>query len=299
MNNQEFRSGFVSIIGRTNVGKSSILNTIVKEKVSSVVNKPQTTRKKIIGILNTENSQIIFLDTPGIHKPHSKLGKIMNETAINIIPTSDVIIYVIDVTEKKIDLETIEKLKNVKKPIILIINKIDLVKKEKIADTILEYKELLDFKAIIPVSVEKNHNIDQIILEIEKNLKKGPKYYDDEEYTTQTSREIVEETIREKCLKLLQEEIPHGILVECTKMKIGKDMQNNKIYNIDATIYCVRESHKGMIIGKAGQMLKKIGTYARQDLERILDIKVNLKLWVKIKEDWINDIRYIKSFKDE
>lgn len=297
MSTEKFKSGFVTVIGRTNVGKSSIINALVREKVSAIANKPQTTRKIIRGILNTENSQIIFIDTPGIHKAHSKLGKIMNESAIATIPDVDVIIYVVDVTDKKVDNETIEKLKKQKRPIILVLNKVDLINREQVAEKITLYSELIDFVSIVPLSVVKNDNLDVLVKEIENNLLPGPKYYDVDEYTTQTSRELVEETVREKALRLLKEEVPHGILVECEKMKMRKTVDNKKFFDIDVTVYCVRESHKSIIIGKNGQMLKKIGTFARYDLEEMLGVKVNLNIWVKVKEDWINDLKIVNKFK--
>ena len=294
-----FKSGFVTVVGKTNVGKSSIINRLVGEKISAIANKPQTTRTRIRGIINRPNSQIVIMDTPGLHKSKSKLGNMMNENAISSIPDVDVVLYVIEATEKSIDEKILEKIKESKKKTILIINKIDLVDAKKIADLIDKYKNLYDFVAIIPVSVKKDKNIEQIIDEIESNLKEGPAYYDIEEYTNQTLRQIAEETIREKALKLLQDEVPHGILVEVTKMKTRKTKEMEKIYDVEATIFCLRESHKGIIIGKNGSMLKKIGTYAREDLEKMLDTKVNLKLWVKVKEDWINDMSIVKKFKAE
>lgn len=297
-----FKSGFVSILGRTNVGKSSIINSLVGEKVSAIANKPQTTRTVIRAIVNRPNSQIIFIDTPGIHKPKSKLGDIMVENAFEVAKDVDVVVFVVEVTNEtntigKGDRLILEKIKEAKKKTILVINKIDLVNKAKIAELIELYKNEYNFASIIPVSTVKNTNLEAILDEIEKNLKEGPAYYDIEEYTDQTTRDLVEETIREKALKLLNDEVPHGILVEVDKMKKRKTMENEPIYNIDATIYCLRESHKGIIIGKNGSMLKKIGTYAREDLEKMLGIKINLKLWVKVKEDWVNDAKFIKNFK--
>ena len=297
---KNFKSGFVSIIGRTNVGKSSILNSLVKEKVAAIANKPQTTRTKIKAIVNRENSQIIFMDTPGIHKPKSKLGNIMVENAFESIGDADVLLFVIEATSKDIgkgDRILLDKIKEAKRNTILIINKIDLVKKEDIAKLINIYKDGYDFSAIIPVSVEKQYNLEAILDEIEKNLKEGPAYYNIDEYTDQTLRQLAEETIREKALRLLQDEVPHGILVEAQKMKRRKTIEKESIYDIEATIYCTKESHKGIIIGKNGAMLKKIGTYARQDLEKMLDVKVNLKLWVKVKEDWMNNDNLLKKFK--
>ena len=294
---KEFKSGFVTIIGRTNVGKSSIINELVGEKISAITNKPQTTRKNIRGIINRENSQIIIIDTPGIHKPKSKLGNAMIESAIGSIPDVDIVLYVIDATNPKVDEETLEKIKNSKKTTILIINKIDLIDAKKLAKIIEEYNNLLDFSAIVPVSVKNNKNLKELLVEIENNLKEGPKYYDTDEYTDQTTRELVEEIVREKALKLLQDEVPHGLLIETNKLKTKKTKNNEKIFDIEVTIFCLRESHKGIIIGKQGAMLKKIGTFARQDLEKILQSKVNIKLWVKVKEDWINTDSFVKRFK--
>lgn len=296
---ENFKSGFVTIIGRTNVGKSSIINSLVGEKVSAIANKPQTTRKNVKAIINRKNSQIIIIDTPGIHKPKSKLGNIMVESAIGSIPDVDIVVYVIDAENPRVDEATLDKIRQANKKTILVINKIDLINAEKLAKIINEYKELYDFIAIIPVSVRQNKNVEEIAKEIEKNLKEGPAYYDTEEYTDQTLRQLVEETIREKALKLLQDEVPHGILVETTKMKTRKTKNMEKIYDIEATIFCLRESHKGIIIGKQGAMLKRIGTYAREDLEKMLGCKVNLQLWVKVKEDWINNDIIVKQFKSE
>ena len=296
---EEFKSGFVAVVGKTNVGKSSIINRLVGEKISAIANKPQTTRTRIKGIINRKNSQIIIIDTPGLHKPKSKLGKVMVENAINSIPDVDVVLYVIDATDKNIDNAIIEKIRESNKKTILIINKIDLINAKELAEIIEKYKEIYNFTAIVPVSVKKDKNLEDILVEIERNLKVGPAYYDIEEYTDQTLRNLAEETIREKALKLLQDEVPHGILVEVTKMKKKKTKEMEKIYDIEATIFCLRESHKGIIIGKNGNMLKKIGTYAREDLEKMLDTKVNLKLWVKVKEDWINDMGIVKKFKAE
>ena len=296
---ENFKSGFVTIIGRTNVGKSSIINSLVGEKVSAIANKPQTTRKNVKAIINRENSQIIIIDTPGIHKPKSKLGNIMVESAIGSIPDVDIVVYVIDAENPRVDEATLDKIRQANKKTILVINKIDLINAEKLAKIINEYKELYDFIAIIPVSVRQNKNVEEIAKEIEKNLKEGPAYYDTEEYTDQTLRQLVEETIREKALKLLQDEVPHGILVETTKMKTRKTKNMEKIYDIEATIFCLRESHEGIIIGKQGAMLKRIGTYAREDIEDMLGCKVNLQLWVKVKEDWINNDIIVKKFKSE
>ena len=297
---KNFKSGFVSLVGRTNVGKSSIINALVGEKVSAIANKPQTTRTAIRAIINRKNSQIIFVDTPGIHKPKTKLGNIMIETAFGMISDVDILLFVVEATSKEIgkgDSIILEKIKNQNIKTILIINKVDLIKKDELAKLINLYNNEYKFEAIIPVSVIKNINLQEILDEIEKNINEGPAYYNIEEYTDQTMRQLAEETIREKCLKLLDEEVPHGIFIEIEKMKRRKTIEKEPIYDIDATIYCLKKSHKGIIIGKNGQMLKKIGTFARQDLENMLQTKVNLKLWVKVKEDWLNDDNLVKKFK--
>ena len=292
---KKFKSGFVSLIGRTNVGKSSIINKLVGEKVSAVANKTQTTRKNIKAIVNTDNAQVIFIDTPGIHKPKSELSKAMVENSYLTIPDVDVLVYVIDATSERKDKATIEKIKESHKPTILIINKIDLIDKEKVIEIINEYKDLYDFKAIIPVSVNKNINVKDILDEIINNLPDGVAYYDIDEYTDQTMRELAEEVIREKALKYLRDEVPHGIYVEVTKMKKRKTIEKKEIFDIDSTIFCLRNSHKGIIIGKNGSMLKKIGTSARIELEKMFDCKVNLSLIVKVDENWINNKSKIKK----
>jgi GTP-binding protein Era len=297
---KKFKSGFVSMMGRTNVGKSSIMNALVNEKVAAIANKPQTTRNAIRAIVNRPNSQIIFIDTPGIHKPKSKLGNTMVETAFGVANDVDVILFVIDATSTSIgkgDRIILDKIKESKKKTILIINKIDLVKREDIAKLIELYKDEYNFEAVIPVSVVKQTNLDAILDEIEKHLKVGPAYYDIEEYTDQTMRQLVEETIREKALRLLNDEVPHGIYVETEKMKERTTKTGEPIYDVEATIYCLKKSHKGIIIGKDGNMLKRIASYARTDLEKMLDIKINLKVWVKVKEDWLNNDTLVKKFK--
>ena len=296
----EMKSGFVSVLGRTNVGKSTLINALVGEKVSIITNKPQTTRTAIKAIVNRENSQIVFIDSPGIHKPKTKLGETMVETAFGVVPDADVILFLIEATSSEIgkgDRIILDKIKEANKKTILVINKIDLVNKEELIKVIDMYSKEYDFKAVVPISAKKAQNIEIILDEIEKNLKVGPIFYDIEEYTDQTSRQIVEETIREKALKLLDDEVPHGLYVEVEKMKLSRTKKEEKIYNIEATIYCLRESHKGILIGKNGAMLKKIGMYARQDLEKILGIKVNLKTWVKVKKDWLNEDSIVKKFK--
>ena len=297
-----FKSGFGAIIGRTNVGKSTLINALAKEKIAITTNKPQTTRNAIKAIVNRDNLQIIFIDTPGIHKPKSKLGNVLNNTAFQSIQDVDFILFIIEADSKTIgkgDSLILEKLKETNKKVILVINKTDLIKKQDLLELIKKYKDAYDFQAVVPISAIENNGIEDLINEIEKILPEGPAYYDKEEYTDQTMRQLAEETIREKALKLLQDEVPHGIFVEVSKMKKRKTLEKEEIFDIDATIFCQRDSHKGIIIGKAGQMLKKIGSYARADLEKMFEIKINLKLWVKVKENWQDDDLIIKRFKLE
>lgn len=296
----EFKSGFVAMLGRTNVGKSTLVNLLVGEKIAATANKVQTTRTAIRGIVNRENSQIIFIDTPGIHKPKTKLNETMIETSFGVIKDIDLILFVIEATSDEIgrgDMRILEKIKESKKKAILIINKIDLVKKESLLKLIDLYQKEYNFEAVIPVSSIKSKYRDIILDEIEKVLKPGPAYYDVEEYTDQTMRQLAEETIREKALMYLQDEVPHGIYVEVTKMKLKKTKNKEKFYDIEATIYCLRESHKGIIIGKDGTMLKRIGQSARIDMERNFGTKVNLRTWVKVKENWLDDTSVVKKFK--
>lgn len=294
-----FKSGFVTVIGKTNVGKSSLINEMIGEQVSIVVNKTQTTRKVARGIYTDDEAQIIFVDTPGLHKSNSKLGNTMNEAATSTLDDVDLILFVVDAKEKSLDRETIKIIEKHKIPTILIINKIDLIGKAKVASLIDEYKKIFDFKAIIPTSFKNGTNSDAIIPEIKNVLHEGPKYYDEGTYTDQNLRDIVSEIIRQKTLKLLDDEVPHGIFVEVTKLKTGKTRTNEKLFNIEASIYCIRDSHKGIIIGKNGQMLKRIGTYAREDIEKMLGRKVNLQIWVKVKKDWINDKTIVKQFENK
>lgn len=300
---ENFKSGFVSIIGKTNVGKSTLINALAGEKVAAVVNKCQTTRTAIRAIVTREHSQIIFIDTPGIHKPKTKLGETMLETAYKSSEDVDVVLFLVDSTNRneisKGDKIIIEKLKERKVPVILILNKIDLVEKETLLGVMEMYKNAYDFKAIIPISAisNKDKKLEVIFEEIEKYLPNGPKYYEDDEYTDQTSRQLVEEIIREKALMLLNEEVPHGIFVETEKMEMSKTNKGEDIYNIEATIYCLREGHKGIIIGKKGAMLKRIATSSRIEMEKMLQCKVNLSVWVKVREDWLNKDNFVKKFK--
>ena len=295
---EEFKSGFVTLCGRTNVGKSTLINLLVGEKIAAIANKVQTTRTQIKGIVNRENSQIIFIDTPGIHKPKTKLNENMIELSWDAVENSDVILFVIEADSNEIgkgDTKILEKIKEKHKKCILIINKIDLVDKIQLAKIIDLYKNSYSFESIIPISAKKEKYKSEILNEIEKNLKPGPAYYDIEEYTDQTLRQLAEETIREKALILLRDEVPHGIYVEVEKMKLRNNKEKQEVYDIEATIYCLRNSHKGIIIGKNGEMLKKIGTMARKDMEQNFGTKVNLKTWVKVKEDWVNNEKLFKT----
>lgn len=297
---EEFKSGFVTLIGRTNVGKSTLINLLVGEKVAAIANKVQTTRTAIKGIVNRENSQIIFTDTPGIHKPKTKLNETMVETSFSSLADSDVVLFLIEATSKDIgkgDSIILEKIKEAKRKTILVINKIDLVKRETLLNLIDIYRKEYDFQAVIPISATNGKYREVILSEIEKNLKPGPAYYDSEEYTDQTLRQLAEETIREKALKLLQDEVPHGIYVEVEKMKTRNNKKGEAIYDIEAIIYCLRESHKGIIIGKNGEMLKRIGKSARIEMEKNFGLKINLKTWVKVKEDWQSNDSIVNKFK--
>lgn len=295
---ENFKSGFISIIGRTNVGKSTLINLLVGEKVAAIANKVQTTRTQVRGIVNRPNSQIVFIDTPGIHKPKTKLNENMIELSWGAISDSDVVLFLIEADSKEIgrgDKKILEKIKEANKKTILIINKVDLVNKEQLAELINLYKTEYDFEAIIPISALKPKYREVVLDEIEKNLKDGVPYYDIDEYTDQTLRQLAEETIREKALILLQDEVPHGIFVKVDKMALKKTRNNEKIYVIEATIYCLRNAHKGIIIGKNGSMLKRIGTMARKDMEENFGTKVNLKTWVKVKENWMNDTKFFTN----
>ena len=295
-----FKSGFVTLIGRTNVGKSTLINLLVGEKVAAIANKVQTTRTAIKGIVNRPNSQIIFTDTPGIHKPKTKLNETMIETSFASIPDSDIILFLIEATSEEIgkgDRIILDRIKEANRKTILIINKIDLVEKKKLLKLIEIYSKEYAFEAVIPISAKKEKYKNIILDEIEKNLKEGPAYYDIEEYTDQTLRQLAEETIREKALKVLDQEVPHGIYVEVEKMQNRTNKKGEEIYDVEATIYCLRNSHKGIIIGKDGQMLKRIGTMARRDMEHNFGLKINLKTWVKVKEDWQENDSIVNKFK--
>ena len=290
---EQKKSGFVSIIGRPNVGKSTLMNQIIGQKVAITSNKPQTTRNRIQTVYTDNVMQIVFVDTPGIHKSKNKLGDYMVNAAKSTLNEADVILWLVEPTdyigagEKSI----IENLKQVKTPIILVINKIDTVKKEELLHIIDTYRKELQFAEVVPVSALKGNNTDTLLECIGKYLPYGPWFYDPDTLTDQPERQIVAELIREKALRCLEDEIPHGIAVAIDTMKFSK-----KMADIEATIVCERDSHKGIIIGKGGQMLKKIGSLARADIERMLDMKVNLKIWVKVKKDWRDSDFMLKNF---
>lgn len=295
---ENFKSGFVSLIGETNVGKSTLLNAILGENIAITTARPQTTRRAIKGIVNRENSQIIFIDTPGIHRAKNKLGKAMIQTAYDTTADADVVLFLISAENEEIgDAESkiIEKIKEKNKKVILVINKIDCIKKERLLKIIEKYKNVYNFSAIVPISALRKEKIEALLDEIEEQLPIGPAYYSTDEYTDQTERQLVEEIVREKCLKLLKYEIPHGIYVKVNKMKLRKTKKDEEIYDIDITIYCTRESHKGIIIGKDGEMLKKIGQYSRQKIEAILGLKVNMRMWVKVDQNWQDKDNVIKN----
>ena len=289
----DFKSGFVTLIGRPNVGKSTLMNYLIGQKIAITSNKPQTTRNRIQTVLTTDEGQIVFVDTPGIKKKKNKLGEYMVNVAEKTLNEVDVVLWLVEPTtfigagEQHIA----KQLQRVKTPVILVINKVDSVKREEILPAIAAYKDIYDFADIVPVSARSGDNTDELLRVIMKYLPYGPQFYDEDTVTDQPERQIVAELIREKALHSLQDEIPHGIAVAIDRMKM-----QNKVMHIDATIICERDSHKGIIIGKQGSMLKKIGSTARYEIERMLDCKVNLKLWVKVKKDWRDSEFLMKNF---
>ena len=292
---EEFKSGFVTLIGRPNVGKSTLMNHLIGQKIAITSEKPQTTRNRIQTVYTDERGQIIFLDTPGIHKAKNKLGEYMVNVAENTLKEVDVILWLVEPTtfigagERHIA----EQLSKIKTPVILVINKIDTVKsKEEILTFIAAYKDILNFAEIIPVSALKEMNIEDVKSSIFKYLPAGPQFYDEDTVTDQPMRQIAAELIREKALRMLDDEIPHGIAVVIDQMK----ERPNGIIDVDATIVCERDSHKGIIIGKGGSMLKRIGTAARMEIENLMDTKVNLKLWVKVRREWRDSDMYMKNY---
>ena len=293
--NEQKKTGFATLIGRPNVGKSTLMNQLIGQKIAITSHKPQTTRNRIQTVYTCEEGQIVFLDTPGIHKAKNKLGEYMVNVAERTLKEVDVILWLIEPStfigagERHIA----EQLKKVNTPIILVVNKIDTIKREEVLAIIDTYRTLLDFAEIVPVSALKGQNKETLIKQIFRYLPYGPMFYDEDTVTDQPMRQIVSELIREKALKLLDEEIPHGIAVSIDLMK---QRPHGTLWDIEATIVCERDSHKGMIIGKGGAMLKKIGSAARYEIEQQLEAKVNLKLWVKVKKDWRESDFLIKNF---
>ncbi|MBP2033045.1 GTP-binding protein Era [Clostridium algifaecis] len=279
-----FKSGFITVVGRPNVGKSTLINKIIGEKLSIVSCRPQTTRNNIQAILTEKDFQLVFVDTPGIHNPKHKLGEYMVKSAKESMEDVDVVLFLTtpEGEMKKADTYILEELKHLKVPVFLIVNKIDENSADKVAETLKVYSEQFDFKEYIPISAINGKNVDELKKLIVQYMKEGPKYYPDDMIIDKQERFIVSEIIREKSLKLLSQEVPHGIAVEIISMK-----KNSKgMYNIDATILCEKKSHKGIIIGKGGSMLKRISTYARGDIEKLLDSRVYLNIWVKVKKEW-------------
>lgn len=291
-----FKSGFVSIVGRPNVGKSTLMNNVVGEKIAIMSDKPQTTRNTIQAVYTDDESQVVFLDTPGIHKPKNKLGEIMVKAATDAFSNVDLILFVVD-SSRKIgpgDRRIMEDLRGSKTPIVLVINKIDQIEdKDELFDIIKMYDDEKMFKEIVPISALKGKNVKTLINVIKEDLEEGPKYFPDYMVTDQPERVLIAELIREKVLHYVDDEVPHGVAVEIERMKARKDKE---IIDISAVIYCERDSHKGIIIGKGGRKLKGIGKSARQDIELLLGSQINIQLWVKVKENWRNLQNYINNF---
>ena len=290
------KTAFIAIVGCPNVGKSSILNRVLGTKIAIVSSKPQTTRTKIMGVLTEDETQLVFTDTPGYHKPHNKLGEKMNQAVGDSIGGVDACLFVVEAKGdiKKGEYELLEKFKKLKVPVILAINKIDMIKdKEELLARIVQLSELFDFEAVVPVCASNGDHIDELVDEMKRLAFESPHFFPDDTLTDQPERVLAAEIIREKILRLMDKEIPHGIAVSIEKMR---ERDDKDILDIEAIIYCERESHKGMVIGKKGAMLKKISTYARQDLEAFFGIKVNLQTWVKVKEDWRNREGLIHNF---
>lgn len=291
--NQRFKSGFATLIGRPNVGKSTLMNAMIGQKIAITSDRPQTTRNRIQTVYTSEEGQIVFLDTPGIHKAKNKLGNYMVHVAERTMSEVDVIVWLVEPTDYigAGEQHIIEQLKKTNTPVILVINKIDTVKKDMILRFIDVYRKQLDFAEIVPVSALKKDGLEVLIACIMKYLPYGEPFYDEDTVTDQPTRQIVAELIREKALRCLEEEVPHGVAVSIEIMKFKKNL-----VDIEATIVCERESHKGIIIGKQGGMLKKIGSMARKDIEELVERKVNLKLWVKVKKDWRDSDYLLKNF---
>ncbi|MVO99418.1 GTPase Era [Paenibacillus lutrae] len=293
MTKEKFKSGFVSIIGRPNVGKSTLMNQVIGQKIAIMSDKPQTTRNKIHGVYTTDQSQIVFLDTPGIHRPNSKLGDYMMKVAHGTLSEVDAILFLVDVAEGigGGDRYIIEQLKSIKTPVILILNKIDQVHPEQLLPIITTYKNLYDFAEIVPVSALLGNNVTTMLEQIVRYLPEGPQYYPADQLTDHPEQFVCAELVREKILHLTREEIPHSIAVAIEDMKV----EPNGVVHISAVIYVERDSQKGIIIGKRGALLKEIGKQARHDIETLLGSKTFLELWVKVKKDWRNQERVLRD----
>lgn len=288
------KSGFVSIIGRPNVGKSTLLNAFINQKLSIVSSKPQTTRSNVIGILDNENYQIVFTDTPGFHKPKHKLGEYMIKSISNGLNEVDLIIFVVNARKEVLnsEIEMYEKIKDKKIPKIFVLNKIDERKGEEVFGALEKYSKVMDFDEYVPISALNGKNLDTLLEVILKYLPEGPKYYEDDQTATNHEKFFVSEIVREKILKLVRDEIPHGVGVEILSMNYD---EKHKRYNIEGNIFCEKDTHKPIIIGRDGEMLKKISTYSRQEIERFLGSKVYIRLWVKVRKNWRDDNNYLKS----
>ena len=289
----EFKSGFVSIVGRPNVGKSTLLNRIVGQKIAIISNKPQTTRNNILGLLQREDMQIVFVDTPGIHRPFTKLGETMMKSAGNAMHDADAVLFLVEAGTKpgKIEEKIMADLKKTGVPVMLVINKIDTVKKDTLLPVIEAYRQLFDFAAVFMISARQNDGVEALLDELSRYIPEGPMYYPEDSVTDQPERQIVAELVREKLLQLLDQEVPHGLAIEVFSMQ-----EKEKLYDIEVNIYCERQSHKGIVIGKGGSVLKQAGTLARADIEEMLGKKVLLKLWVKVKDDWRNRESVLRNF---
>lgn len=289
---KEFKSGFVTIVGLPNVGKSTLLNALAGQKIAIISDKPQTTRGKILAVYNDEDSQIVFIDTPGLHKPKSRLGEIMMRAADESARDADIVVMVADATTPPNEREkSIAAEMSAGAECILVLNKVDVVNKEALLPIIAEYSAMADFAAVVPLSAKNNDGVDILVGELKARLEAGPLYYDEETVTDRTEKELAAEIVREKMLIMLDKEVPHGVAIEIEKMK-----EKESITEISAVIYCEKASHKGIIIGKNGEMLKKIGKDARVDIEEMLDKKVFLELWVRVKKDWRNNNFLLKNF---
>lgn len=289
----EFKSGFVAICGRPNVGKSTLLNRIIGQKIAIISDKPQTTRNNILGVYHKEDMQIVFVDTPGIHRPFTKLGETMMKSADSAMRDADVVLFLVEPTAQpgKIELKIMEDLKKTDIPVFLVINKIDTIKKDLLLPVIAAYQSHFDFASVFMISAKQDDGVTLLLEELAGLIPEGPMFFPEDAVTDQPERQLVAELVREKLLHLLDKEIPHGIAIEVFSMK-----EKDKLYDIEVNIYCEKQSHKGIVIGKGGSVLKEAGTLAREDMEKMLDKKVLLKLWVKVKDDWRNREAALRNF---